>query len=125
MTGYGRTDDIECGVDGCSTENEACLPIRIPNDDPSFRDKECLEFVRSQEVPNINCTMGEYQVLTINVQNLTCDAIEHDWSSNVLSSHGNGRTCISNKHHIVDLGNRIKPTGRNRYRPYKFVQQAK
>ena len=59
LPGYGRTDDIECGTDGCSADHKACVPIDIPDDDPVFSSRECLEFVRSQEVPNINCTMGK------------------------------------------------------------------
>ncbi|ELT88406.1 hypothetical protein CAPTEDRAFT_72445, partial [Capitella teleta] len=40
-----------------------CAPIKIPSDDPSFFGKQCLEFVRSQEVPNLNCTLGPREQL--------------------------------------------------------------
>ncbi len=54
----GRTVDIECGDDGCDTSIENCHPIRIPHDDPTFKQEECLEFVRSEGVPDLDCSMG-------------------------------------------------------------------
>ncbi|KAK2166056.1 hypothetical protein LSH36_43g07001, partial [Paralvinella palmiformis] len=39
------------------TDPSACSPIFIPSNDPSFQSKKCLEFVRSQEVPSINCSL--------------------------------------------------------------------
>ncbi len=55
----GQTVDIECGSDGCDDSIENCVPIRVPPDDPTFRDKKCLEFVRSEGVPDLDCSMGE------------------------------------------------------------------
>lgn len=57
-TGYGETVDIECGGDGCSATRDECQPIAIPSNDPAFAGKKCLEFVRSQPVPNLSCSMG-------------------------------------------------------------------
>ena len=56
--GGGQTVDIECGADGCDDSIENCFPIRIPRDDPVFRNKKCLEFVRSEGVPDLECSMG-------------------------------------------------------------------
>ena len=58
FSGYGSTVDVECGSDGCSQDREECQPIPIPATDQLFTGKKCLEFVRSQPVPNLNCTMG-------------------------------------------------------------------
>jgi len=57
--GYGDTIDIECGQNGCNASREECQPIVVPTSDPAFSAKNCLEFVRSQPVPNLNCTMGK------------------------------------------------------------------
>jgi len=57
--GYGDTVDIQCGADGCNATRDECQPISVPATDAAFRGKKCLEFVRSQAVPNINCTMGK------------------------------------------------------------------
>jgi len=57
--GYGETVDIECGQDGCNASRPECQPITVPTADPAFTGKKCLEFVRSQAVPNLNCTMGK------------------------------------------------------------------
>jgi len=55
-------EDVECGVDGCQTdgpENRECFPIPVPQDDPVFGGhQKCLMFVRSQGVPNENCSPG-------------------------------------------------------------------
>jgi len=61
--GYGDTVDIECGQDGCNATREECQPIIIPTNDPAFNGKKCLEFVRSQAVPNLNCTMGKFSFM--------------------------------------------------------------
>ena len=55
----GQTVDIECGADGCDDSIDNCHPIKIPGDDPVFRDKKCLEFVRSEGIPDLDCSMGE------------------------------------------------------------------
>ena len=58
LAGNGdEMEDVECGNDGCQThglENQACLPIPIPQDDKVFggKQKPCLMFVRSLQVPN-------------------------------------------------------------------------
>ena len=52
--------DIECGADGCDDSIENCFPIRIPRDDPVFHNKKCLEFVRSEGVPDLECSMGMF-----------------------------------------------------------------
>ncbi len=52
--------DIECGSDGCEDILADCQPIPIEAEDPDFTSQQCLEFVRSQDVPNLNCTMGLY-----------------------------------------------------------------
>ncbi len=59
FAGMGETVDIECGHDGCDNSQEACNPIHIPNNDPDFHSEKCLEFVRSEGVPNLKCTMGK------------------------------------------------------------------
>ena len=58
--GGGQTVDIECGADGCDDSIENCFPIRIPRDDPVFNSKKCLEFVRSEGVPDLECSMGMF-----------------------------------------------------------------
>ena len=58
--GGGQTVDIECGADGCDGSIENCFPIRIPGDDPVFHNKKCLEFVRSEGVPDLECSMGTF-----------------------------------------------------------------
>ena len=57
--GIDKTVDIVCSDDGCSSNINECQPIVIPKNDSDFIGKRCLEFVRSQSVPNINCTMGD------------------------------------------------------------------
>ena len=55
-------EEIECGFDGCQTqgfENRACLPVPIPYNDTEFYGEPCLMFVRSLEVPNLECTFGK------------------------------------------------------------------
>lgn len=54
--------DVPCG-DGCNTtgsENVACFPIPVPEDDPDYN-KECLKFVRTQEVMPGDCAIGRFQ----------------------------------------------------------------
>ena len=58
LAGFGPTVDIECGPDGCDTGRPECQPILVTADDPDFKEGTCLEFVRSQGVPNIHCAMG-------------------------------------------------------------------
>ena len=50
--------DVECGQSGCQTtgeENRACLPIVVPPNDPDFKRKRCIMFVRTQETPKEQC----------------------------------------------------------------------
>ena len=54
--------DIECGADGCDDSIENCFPMRIPRDDPVFHNKKCLEFVRSEGVPDLECSMGMFAI---------------------------------------------------------------
>ncbi len=53
---------IQCGDSECETEgveNEACLPISIPQGDPDFGGRQaCLKFVRTQPVPETGCPTG-------------------------------------------------------------------
>jgi len=53
---------VTCGDDGCQTEgpeNRECFPIFVPPNDPVFGgQRDCLMFVRSQEVPNDLCRPG-------------------------------------------------------------------
>ena len=60
--GGGELSDVTCGTDGCSTkelENRACLPISIPAGDPDFGSQKCIMFVRTQEVPKLDCQLGK------------------------------------------------------------------
>jgi len=57
LKGSDATVDVKCG-DGCDGTVPACFPIPIPADDPVFSGKKCLTFVRSQSVPNQDCTLG-------------------------------------------------------------------
>ena len=60
--GSGDLVDVKCGDDGCSTsgvENRACVPIPVPVGDVDFRNKSCLMFVRTQEVLQDDCRLGE------------------------------------------------------------------
>lgn len=59
--------DIECGADGCDDSIESCHPIRIPHDDPVFHNEKCLEFVRSEGIPDLDCSMGIYASAEKNV----------------------------------------------------------
>ena len=63
LAANGTTAEVECGEDGCSTEgseNEACLPIDIPEGDNVFGGvKDCLKFVRSEGVTSDDCTLGK------------------------------------------------------------------
>ena len=58
--GYGKTMDIECGSDGCDNSLFECEPIRVPDTDHVFtaHSNKCLEFVRSEDTPNLDCKMG-------------------------------------------------------------------
>ena len=38
--------------------NTRCLPIKIPNNDPFFRTKDCMNFVRSDGTPRLDCAPG-------------------------------------------------------------------
>ena len=52
-------ENIVCGSDGCSDEVHECFPIPIDGTkDDAFKNKKCLEFVRSMGVPNLKCTLG-------------------------------------------------------------------
>ena len=72
----GRGDDleeVECGFDGCQTqglENQACLPIPVPRNDTEFGRQPCMMFVRSLEVPNIECQFGEWHFTFIEHDNI-------------------------------------------------------
>ena len=53
---------MKCGTDGCSRDGpglEACWPIPVPEHDPDFRGNRCIKFVRSQEVPALDCKFGK------------------------------------------------------------------
>ncbi|XP_013391277.1 uncharacterized protein LOC106159524 [Lingula anatina] len=58
-----ETVNIECGSDGCDTSIPQCLPIPVPPNDKVFSNKKCLEFVRSEEVPGLDCGVGPRQQL--------------------------------------------------------------
>ena len=67
------TDDngIECCSGGffkddlTAEESIVCFPIRIPPNDPKFRNKKtCLNFVRSVGSPRLSCQPGPYQQVT-------------------------------------------------------------
>ena len=56
--------DVTCGVSECETEgaeNRACFPIIVGRHDPDFRGKQCLMFVRTQEVLRDDCSLGTDQ----------------------------------------------------------------
>ena len=56
------TMEVKCGFDGCETDRpglEACWPIPLPPDDSEFPYNRCLKFVRSAEVPPLNCEAGQ------------------------------------------------------------------
>ncbi|XP_013401626.1 peroxidasin homolog isoform X2 [Lingula anatina] len=60
-SGLGKMEEVKCGSDGCETGQkglEACVPIKIPAGDPDFGNKRCLKFVRTQEVPALECGFG-------------------------------------------------------------------
>jgi len=55
--------EVKCGTDGCQTASEeegmkACWPIPVPEDDSDFAFNRCLKFVRSLEVPPLDCQPG-------------------------------------------------------------------
>ncbi len=53
---------MDCGADGCQTsapEQAACFPILVPPNDTEFAGRVCLEFVRTLEVPNLDCRFGK------------------------------------------------------------------
>lgn len=61
FSGVSETEEVRCGFDGCTVGEpglEACWPIPVPEDDPDFRYNRCLKFVRSQEVPPLDCKLG-------------------------------------------------------------------
>ena len=61
--GFGETDEVKCGYDGCQTGEpglEACWPIPVPDHDPDFRFNNCLKFVRSQGTPPLKCSFGKW-----------------------------------------------------------------
>ena len=60
--GGGILSEVTCGSDGCSTqgeENRACMPIDISHEDSAFGSMRCLMFVRTQEVPQLDCQLGK------------------------------------------------------------------
>ena len=61
--GMGEVTDVTCGDSGCSMEgpeNMACDPITVRSDDPDYGGKkDCLMFVRTQEVTQDDCRVGE------------------------------------------------------------------
>ncbi|KAK2162848.1 hypothetical protein LSH36_90g01002, partial [Paralvinella palmiformis] len=60
-------EEVECGFDGCQTEgyeNRACLPVPIPYNDTEFYGEPCLMFVRSLEVPNLECPREQLNQVT-------------------------------------------------------------
>jgi len=65
--GLGEVEEVTCGDDGCqqgTPETQNCMPIFIPNNDPVFLGKTCLEFVRTLQVPDANqCKIGPRQQL--------------------------------------------------------------
>ena len=61
LTESGKMADVTCGATECETrgaENRACLPITVAKNDPDFGGKQCLMFVRTQEVLRDDCTLG-------------------------------------------------------------------
>ncbi len=77
--------DFACGDDGCETsglENRECLPIPVDKDDPDFKGKDCLKFVRSSVAIAFGCKPGtvaldqclENQIMTAKV-NFRCTVI--------------------------------------------------
>lgn len=61
-------EEVKCGMDGCESNRpglEACVPIAIPKGDPDFADTKCIKFVRTQEVPDLNCGYGKLHKHTL------------------------------------------------------------
>lgn len=56
----GEMTEVKCGLDGCERNSKesfrACWPIPVPDSDLVFNN--CLKFVRSQEVPSLDCRPG-------------------------------------------------------------------
>ena len=53
--------DVKCGESECETEgaeNRACFPISVGSYDPDFNGKQCLMFVRTQEVLRDDCSLS-------------------------------------------------------------------
>ena len=44
------------------------MPIRVPRNEPFFTNRTCLKFVRTQEVMNENCTVGEYHIYAFKIK---------------------------------------------------------
>ena len=64
---------MDCGVDGCQTsapEQAACFPITVQANDTDFAGFPCLEFVRTLEVPNMNCVLGNLHKFCVTVHKL-------------------------------------------------------
>jgi len=54
----------------------------VPPGDAAFGAKTCLEFVRSQAVPNLNCTMGKFSAHSMYRSGmLTCELVEYKWQN--------------------------------------------
>ena len=55
---HSSTIERDCceGADFQDTESQ-CFPIRIPLDDPFFR-RSCMNFVRSDGAPRLDCSPG-------------------------------------------------------------------
>ncbi|CAH1796651.1 unnamed protein product [Owenia fusiformis] len=61
-----EVSNVLCGDDGCSTgKNDlaSCLPISIQSGDPDYGSQKCLEFVRSEGVPQLSCAFGPKEQL--------------------------------------------------------------
>ncbi len=57
----GTFVELPCGTDGCNTtgaEHSACLPMPVPENDPTFADDSCIKFVRTEGVLPQDCGNG-------------------------------------------------------------------
>ncbi|XP_035666021.1 peroxidasin homolog [Branchiostoma floridae] len=56
------TPDAESfGNCSCDSEDSKCFNVPVPENDPDFRGRSCLEFPRSASCPNEGCRMGPRQ----------------------------------------------------------------
>ncbi|CAD5121885.1 DgyrCDS10346 [Dimorphilus gyrociliatus] len=100
----------DCGESFCETVLEECEPITIPNDDPIFKPSRCLKFIRSQESPNLACSIGPREHVNqlssyIDASNVYGSTKQQADALRNFDDDGTLRSTPTTGHHHLPIGN--------------------